>query len=144
MPSEFDEVVREIGLSQGVFNDAQARTALDKLTQLEAQGQSFSLSVVLQRMNLISETDRVALENAATYRVHRDSDKEIAKIIGDSGYTDLGIIEKALSEQKEHYRATGETLRVGHFLVNQGYLSEAQRIAAEKLFTLGNSGDPMF
>jgi hypothetical protein len=141
VPSEFDEVIREIGLSQQVFSDAQVETALNKLRQLKAQGQIFPLSVVLQRMNLISDTDRLALENAANYRVSRDADKEIARIIRESGYTDVAVVEKALSDQKEHYRATGETMRIGHVLVHQGFLSGAQRIAAEKLFQLGSSSE---
>lgn len=144
MPSEFDEVIREIGISQGVFNDQQVDTAMAKLVQLEAQGQQYALSVVLEKLQLITETDRLALENAATYRVNRDADKEIARIIRESGYTDNAIVDHALSDQKEHYRATGETMRIGQLLVNQGHINEAQRIAAEKLFQLGATNDPNF
>jgi hypothetical protein len=137
VPSEFDEVVREIGLSQGVFSEAQVETAFNKLRQLEAQGQQYTLPVVLEGMQLISETDRMALENAAAYRVHRDADKEIARIIRESGYSEINVVDRVLTEQKEHYRATGETLRIGPVLVSRGFLSEAQRIAAEKLYQLG-------
>lgn len=144
MPSEFDEVIREIGISQGVFNDQQVDAAMAKLVQLEAQGQQYALSVVLEKLQLISETDRLALENAATYRVHRDADKEIARIIRESGYADNLTVDRALSDQKEHYRATGETLRVGQLLVNQGQINDAQRLAAEKLFQLGATNDPNF
>lgn len=138
MPSEYDQVVREIGLSQGIFSAQQAEMALNKLRELESQGQPYPLSVVLERMGLVDETDRIALENAARYRIHRDADKEIARIVKDSGYADQATVDQCLSEQKNHYRATGETLRISEFLIRRGAISEAQKIAAEKLYELGS------
>lgn len=136
MPTQYDEVVREIGVQQGLFTREQAASAMAKLQELAARGQTFPLSVVLEKLTIITETDRLALENASRYRVHRDDDKEVARIIKESNYAPDHAVDLALSAQKDHYRQSGETIRLADFLVRQGAMSEVQKMAALKLFEL--------
>ena len=112
MPTQYDEVVREIGVQQGLFTREQAASAMAKLQELAARGQTFPLSVVLEKLTIITETDRLALENASRYRVHRDDDKEVARIIKESNYAPDHAVDLALSAQKDHYRQSGETIRL--------------------------------
>lgn len=138
MPTDFDEVIREISVSQGLVSEASVAGAWQRLLELERTGQAIPLSLVLERLQMIQPADRLALENAARYRVTRDVDKEIARILQDSNYCKQDSINQALAAQKDHYRATRETLRLATWLVERGLLNDAQRIAAEKLFALGN------
>jgi hypothetical protein len=88
--------------------------------------------VLIEQGTLNSEQAR-GLERAVTYRIGRDQDKNVAKIIIDSKYCDPAAVEVALKKQKEFYAKTGELMRLGTLLVQTFALTESQRIAAHKI-----------
>jgi hypothetical protein len=91
--------------------------------------------VLVEQGTLTREQNR-GLERAVTYRVGRDEDKGVAKIIIDSKYCDPTLVEQALKKQKDFYAKTGELMRLGNLLVQSDDLTESQRIAAHKIMDI--------
>lgn len=139
MLTRFDEALKQIGLAQRILDPGQVQAAVAQLEELARLGQTYPLGVVLERLNFLAERDRLTLENAARYRVSRDADKGMGRILIDNGYTSAERVEQALQQQKEHYRRSGETIRVGRLLVDYGVITDAQRVAAEKLLALSQA-----
>lgn len=136
MPTEWDKVVYDISVTQQLISEEQANAAMNRLASYEMAGQSVSLCVLLEQLGLIDSVKRQSLENAAQYRVFRDVDKDIGQLFEKHRYLDRGVIDAALAAQKNHYRETGLTIRIGDWLVQNGMLDQAQVLAVEKLFEL--------
>ena len=137
MPSRYDEVIRSIGLAQGIISPAQGEQAWRKLIEREAKGQATNLGALLVELRVVTTTDEMALVNASRYRVHRDIDKHIGELLSEHGYCSAEAVTNAMAKQKNHYRETGETLRLTRVLGAQNIISEAQQRGAEKLYELG-------
>lgn len=118
----------QIGLQQRLFS----RPQLAEARRLGAQRRK-SPGEVLIEQGLLTREQLKGLERAITYRLGRDQDKEIAKIIVDSNYCDPARVEAALRKQKEFYGKTGELMRLGVLLVEGRDITESQRVAAYKI-----------
>ena len=136
MPTERDKVVFDISVSQKLISDEQAQRAFNRLRSYERAGKNMSLSVLLEQLGLINSIQRQSLENAAQYRISRDVDKVIGQLLDKHCYLERNLIDAALAAQKNHYRETGLTIRIGDWLVQNGMLNQDQVIAIEKLFDL--------
>lgn len=121
------EHFQQIGLQQKLFT----RQELASARQANAPGKTPG-EVLLDR-GVITREQLRGLQRAVTYRLGRDEDKEIAKIIVDSHYCDPARVEQALKRQKEFYGKTGELMRLGVLLVEGQDLTESQRVAAYKI-----------
>lgn len=142
VPTEWDKVVYDISVSQRLISEDQARMAVQQLDSLEQQGRRTTLSLLLEQSGLISPIQRQSLENAAQYRVFRDVDKDIAQLLEQHRYLERSVINEALAAQKNHYRTTGWTVRIGDWLVENEYLDPAQTRAVEKLYELKSKQSP--
>jgi hypothetical protein len=117
-----------IGVQQKLFDRSNyAEAVRDAAQQGKTPGE-----LLVERGTLSREQLR-GLERAVTYRIGRDEDKEIAKIIVDSQYCKPRAVDEALRHQKKFYGQTGELIRIGAFLVKNRSLSESQRVAAYKI-----------
>ena len=90
------------------------------------------VDVLVEQGTLTRDQSR-GLERAVIYRIGRDADKDVAKIIIDSKYCAPGAVDEALKKQKEFYAKTGELMRLGALLVQGNTLTESQRIAAHRI-----------
>ena len=122
------KLFEQIGLQQKLFSRPDLQSALQLSKQ---RGQKVG-DVLVEQGTLTREQLR-GLDRAVTYRVGRDEDKEIAKIIVDSSYCDPASVEAALKRQKDFYSKTGELVRLGTLLVEGQELTESQKIAAHKI-----------
>ncbi len=119
-----------IGLQQRLFTkDQLARAAAD------ARRSGDDLGALLVAQGVLSAAQRQGLERAVTYRLGRDEDKAIAKIIVESNYCDAAAVDRAMSRQKELYQRTGELIRLSALLLETRDLTESQRTAAHKILT---------
>lgn len=118
----------QIGLQQRLFS----RQQLGQARQIAAQRGRDPGEVLIQQ-GVLTREQLKGLERAITYRLGRDQDKEIAKIIIDSNYCDPARVEAALRKQKEFYGKTGELMRLGVLLVEGRDITESQRVAAYKI-----------
>ena len=124
-----EQLFVQIGLQQRLFSQAQlddARRALPGRPLGDA---------LLERGALSREAHR-GLDRAVTYRIGRDEDKRIAQIIVDSGYCSEARVEEALRRQKDFYGKTGELLRIGALLVEDGAMTDSQAVAASKIYRI--------
>lgn len=118
----------QIGLQQKLFNRQQLMQA-----RSQAQQRGLPPGDVLVEQGVITREQLLGLERAITYRLGRDEDKAIAKIIVDSNYAEAVSVETALRQQKDFYGKTGELMRLGVLLVESRELTESQRVAAHKI-----------
>jgi hypothetical protein len=115
-------------MQQRLFTGEQVRSALHVAHQ-----RGTLLSEALVEQGVLSVEQSRGLERAVTYRIGRDQDKNVAKIIIDSKYCQPEAVEAALRKQKEFYAKTGELMRLGNLLIQSSALTESQRIAAHKI-----------
>lgn len=134
-PDERAEHFEKIGLQQRLFNRHQFLQA-----NKTARERGVSPGLILHEQGLIDREQLRGLERAVTYRIGRDEDKAIAKIIIESNYCPGPQVEAALERQKEFYARTGELMRLGVLLVEGRTLSESQRIAAYKIHEIERRG----
>ncbi len=125
-----DQLFVQIGLQQKLFSQGQ----LDDARRSAAPGRSLG-EALLDRGALSREAYR-GLDRAVTYRLGRDEDKRIAQIIVDSGYCSEARVEEALRRQKDFYGKTGELLRIGSLLVEEGAMTDSQAMAAGKIYRI--------
>ncbi|MBL4848045.1 MAG: hypothetical protein JKY65_21220 [Planctomycetes bacterium] len=125
----------KIGVQQRLFSRHQFLQA-----RREARERGVSPGEVLHGEGLLNREQLRGLDRAVTYRIGRDQDKAIAKIIIDSNYCEAPAVEGALKRQKEFYSKTGELMRLGVLLVEGRTLSESQRIAAYKIHEIERQG----
>lgn len=128
MAVDREKLLRKIGLSQKLFSRGQWKEA-----EGEASRRADAVPTLLLELGYISRDQLRGLERAVDYRIGRDEDKTLAKVIVDSGYADAPTVEDALRQQKELYGKTGELARIGDLLMNGGSLSETQHLAARKI-----------
>ena len=120
-----------IGVQQRLFTKAQLADATRTSNQRRTTpGQ------VLVEQGVVTPDQLRALERAITYRIGREEDKQIAKIIVDSNYCEAPRVEAALRKQKEFYSRSGELMRLGVLLVDDQNLTESQRVAAYKIHSI--------
>ncbi|RMG06654.1 MAG: hypothetical protein D6731_25290 [Planctomycetota bacterium] len=123
-----EQLFEQIGLQQRLFSKEQVEGARHIARQ---RGQPLGDVLVVQ--GFLSPEQCRGLERAVTYRLGRDEDKEVAKIIIESHYCAPERVEEALREQKQHYSRTGELVRLSTLLLRNEAITESQKIAAEKI-----------
>jgi len=125
------KLLRKIGTAQKLFSKSKWKEA-----EQEAEDSGRAIGDVLLEMKLVSKDQLRGLERAVTYRIGRDEDKKLSKVIVDSGYADEATVEAALQEQKDIYAKSGDLARICDLLVTGGTLSESQHLAARKIFDI--------
>ncbi len=126
-----EKLFQQIGTQQKLFNNEE----FERARHLSRQRGALVGDILVEQGTLTREQSR-GLERAVTYRVGRDEDKGVAKIIIDSKYCDPVSVELALKKQKDFYSRTGELMRLGNLLVTGDDLTESQRIAAHKIMDI--------
>jgi hypothetical protein len=126
-----EKLFEQIGLQQQLFTGEEVEGARHIARQ---RGQGLGDVLVVQ--GVLSADQCRGLERAVTYRLGRDEDKEVAKIIIDSKYCDPERVERALQRQKEFYSQTGELMRLSTLLVKNADITESQQIAAHKIHSI--------
>jgi ASC-1-like (ASCH) protein len=125
----------KIGVQQRLFTRHQFLQA-----KRAARERGVAPGEILLSQGSLNREQLRGLDRAVTYRIGRDEDKAIAKIIIDSNYCEAPSVEGALKRQKEFYSRTGELMRLGVLLVEGRTLSESQRIAAYKIHEIERQG----
>lgn len=132
IPGHRDEIMRKIGVAQKLFSKAQWKEAAEK-------GRSGSPGDALVKMGVLTSDQLRALGRAVDYRIGRNEDKELARVILDSGYADEGAVKEAMEHQKELYGSSGKLVRLCDLLKQQSLLSESQQIAARKILDIAKA-----
>ncbi len=124
-------LLEQIGMQQRLFSGEEVQQA----KHIAHQRGSLLSDALVEQGTLTLEQSR-GLERAVTYRIGRDQDKNVAKIIIDSKYCLPDAVEAALKKQKDFYAKTGELMRLGTLLIQSSALTESQKIAAHKIYEI--------
>ena len=124
-----DQIFIQIGVQQKLFTREQVEE-----TRRATAGAPLGEALVAR--GVVSREQHRGLERAVTYRLGRDEDKRIAQIIVDSGYCQETRVQEALKRQKDVYAKSGELMRLGALLLDDGTLTDSQHIAASKIFSI--------
>ncbi|MBI3726223.1 hypothetical protein HY251_20030 [bacterium] len=130
-----DRLMKKIGIAQKLFTRTQWGKASKRI---DAAGRG-SVGDELVSMGVVTPEQLRGLDRAIAYRMGRDDDKELAKVITDSGYATDAAVEDAFRRQKEIYGQTGELVRVCSLLVDGGVLTQQQHLAAQKILTIARA-----
>jgi len=134
-PGARDEIMKKIGVAQKLFSKSQWKEALE----VRARMGGGSVGDALVKMGAINADQLRALFRAVDYRIGRNEDKDLARVILDSGYADEKAVKAALEHQKDQYGSTGKLIRLCELLMQQQLLSESQQIAARKILEIGRA-----
>ena len=125
-----EQVFVQIGVQQKLFTKEQADDARRSVPAAPTLGEALITRGVLTR------DQQRGLERAVTYRLGRDEDKRIAQIIVDSGYCPEARVQEALKRQKDVYGKSGDLVRLGTLLMDDGAITDSQQVAAYKIFQI--------
>jgi hypothetical protein len=125
-----EQVFLQIGVQQKLFTKEQADDARRNVPAAPTLGEALITRGVLTR------DQQRGLERAVTYRLGRDEDKRIAQIIVDSGYCPEARVQEALKRQKDVYGKSGDLVRLGTLLMDDGAITDSQQVAAYKIFQI--------
>jgi hypothetical protein len=134
MSQDRETLLKRIGLSQKVFTKSQWKDA-----EKQAAKTGKSVTDALLAMGVLNPEKVRALSRAVDFRVGRNEDKELARVILDSGYTDEKAVESALDHQKNVYNSTGKLVRLCSLLIDGRALSESQQTAAKKILDIAKA-----
>jgi hypothetical protein len=134
-PAARDDIMRKIGVSQKLFSKSQWKEAV----QVRGRMGGGSVGDALVKIGAINADQLKALFRAVDYRIGRNEDKDLARVILDSGYADERAVKEALEHQKELYGSSGKLVRLFELLKQQQLLSESQQIAARKILDIGRA-----
>jgi hypothetical protein len=132
-----ESVLKRIGFGQKLFSRDQWKKAEKKADERGGEVASF-----LVKLGFITRSQLRGLERAVTFRIGRDEDKALGKVIVDSGYADATTVDDALKEQKSIYAKSGDLARICELLVRGGVLSESQHLAARKIHDIARTAKP--
>jgi hypothetical protein len=125
-----EQIFVQIGIQQRLFTQAQVDDARKGAPAAPTLGEA------LIARGALSRDQQRGLERAVTYRLGRDEDKRIAQIIVDSGYCPEARVQEALKRQKDVYGKSGDLVRLGTLLMDDGAISDSQQLAAYKIFQI--------
>jgi hypothetical protein len=128
-----EQILLQIGVQQRLFSREQVED-----TRRASPGAPLGEALVSR--GVISREQARGLERAVQYRLGRDEDKRVAQIIVDSGYCPENRVQEALRRQKDIYAKSGELIRLGTLLTDDGSLTDSQHIAAFKIFRIERAG----
>jgi hypothetical protein len=123
-----EQIYVQIGTQQRLFTREQVDEA-----RRAAPG---PVGEALVARGVLTRDQHRGLDRAVTYRLGRDEDKRIAQIIVDSGYCREARVQEALKRQKEVYSRSGDLVRLGTLLMDDGAITDSQHIAAYKIFQI--------
>lgn len=128
-----EQILVQIGVQQRLFSREQAE-------EVRRASPSAPLADALVSRGVLTREQARGLERAVVYRLGRDEDKRVAQIIVDSGYCPESRVQEALRRQKDIYSKSGELIRLGTLLMDDGSLTDSQHIAAVKIFRIERAG----
>jgi len=134
-PAAREEIMRKIGVAQKLFSKSQWKEAVEVRKGMGGG----SVGDALVKMGVLNGDQLRALFRAVDYRIGRNEDKDLARVILDSGYADERAVKAALEQQKEVYGSSGKLVRLFELLKQQQLLSESQQIAARKILDIGRA-----
>jgi hypothetical protein len=131
-----DRLFRKLALENRFVDDDGVRRARDHQKTQQARGVDVSIGEALMDLKLINRTQYLTIQRAGHYKLQRQQDKDLARVVIKSDYSPREAVLDAMQYQKEHYTRDGVCRPVGDLLIERGYLTVEQLKAAQKILAL--------
>lgn len=131
-----DKLFRKLALENRFVDEAGLARAREHQQAQRARGVEISLGEALMDLRLINRTQYLTIQRAGHYKLQRQQDKELARILIKSEYAPKEAVLEAMQYQKEHYTRDGVCRPVGDLLIERSYLTVEQLKAAQKILAL--------
>jgi hypothetical protein len=131
-----EKIFIKMGLENKYLNDAQVKKGQEHAAQQRARGVDMTLGEALMELKIIGKTQYLTIQRAASYKIQRQSDKVLARILIESDYAPKQEVLDAMAWQKEHYTKDGVCRPVADLLIERGFLTVEQMKAAQKILAL--------
>lgn len=124
--ADLQEQIGEIGVEAGLLTHA----------QLEAARSEGTFPQSLIRDGVLDRTQIADLRRAAQFRVARNEDKALGKLMAGHGYVPESMIKAALLVQRQTFEEGGRLVRLSELMVRTGTLTRGHVVALHKLHKL--------
>lgn len=120
-------------LENKYIGDGHLKKAHEYQAQQRARGVEVTMGEALMDMKLLNKTQYVSIQRAIHYKLQRNGDKVLARVIIESDYAPKQEVLDAMSFQKDHFNKEGVCRPVGDVLIERGFLTVEQLKAAQKI-----------
>jgi hypothetical protein len=124
------------GIEQKFINEGHIKKAHEYQANQRARGVEMSLGEALMDLKLLNKQQYLTIQRALNYKLQRNGDKVLARVIIESDYAPKQEVLDAMAFQKEHFSRDGTCRPVGDLLIERGFLTVEQLKAAQKIQAL--------
>jgi hypothetical protein len=124
------------GIEHKFINEGHIRKAHEYQANQRARGVEMSVGEALMDLKLLNKQQYLTVQRALNYKLQRNGDKVLARVIIESDYAPKQEVLEAMAFQKEQYNKDGNCRPVGDLLIERGFLTVEQLKAAQKIQAL--------
>ena len=136
MSVDREKLFIKLGLENKYIADAQVKKAHEYLATQRARGVEMTIGEALMDLKLLNKSQYLLVQRAIHYKLQRNGDKVLARVIIESDYAPKQEVLDAMAYQKDHYNKDGACRPVGDLLIERGHLTVEQLKAAQKIQAL--------
>ena len=131
-----DRLFVKAGIDQKVITDGHLKKAHEYQANQRARGVEMGIGEALMDLKLLNKTQYLTIQRAIHYKLQRNADKVLARVIIESDYAPKQEVLEAMAWQKEQFGKDGSARAVGDLLIERGFLTVEQLKAAQKIQAL--------
>jgi len=118
------------------LTDAHLKKAHEYQAGQRGRGVEVTIGEALMDLKLLSKTQYLTVQRAINYKLQRNGDKVLARVIIESDYAPKQEVLDAMGNQKDQFNKDGTCRPVGDLLIERGFLTVEQLKAAQKITAL--------
>ena len=123
-------------VEQKFVNEGHIRKAHEYQANQRARGIEVTTGEALLDLKLLNKTQYLSVQRTIHYKLQRNGDKVLARVIIESDYAPKQEVLEAMQDQKEQFSKDGSCRPVGDLLIERGALTVEQLKAAQKIQAL--------
>ena len=133
MSVDREKLFVKAALENKYINDGHMKKAHEYAAQQRSRGVELTAGEALMDLKLLNKTQYVSIQRAIHYKLQRNGDKVLARVIIESDYAPKEEVLSAMSYQKDYFNKEGVCRPVGDVLIERGFLTVEQLKAAQKI-----------
>jgi hypothetical protein len=124
------------GIEQKVITDGHLKKAHEYQANQRVRGVEMGVGEALMDLKLLNKIQYLSIQRAIHYKLQRNGDKVLARVIIESDYAPKQEVLDAMAYQKDQFGKDGGCRPVGDILIERGFLTVEQLKAAQKIQAL--------
>ena len=136
MAVDRDRLFVKAALEHKYVTEAHVKKANEFQANQRARGIEMTAGEALMDLKLLNKTQYLQVQRAIHYKMQRNLDKVLARVIIESDYAPKQEVLEAMADQKEQFNKDGNCRPVGDLLIERGFLTVEQLKAAQKIQAL--------